>query len=97
MEPHKRNRLFRLLSGGLGAIVGYFYPLLIQEYLPLIGLTIGLFYFFGNQSINQKSEQKKGTDFSSYRWHFIIKILMGFLIGAALTSSLRLTMVYLEQ
>jgi uncharacterized membrane protein YfcA len=97
MEPHKRNRLFSLLSGGFGALVGYFYPLLVQGYLPLIGLAIGLLYFSGSHSANQKPQQKKVTDFSSYTWDFILKILMGFLIGAALTSSLRLTMVYLEQ
>ena len=43
IDIKRRNQLLSLIGGVVGAIVGYFYPALVQGYLPIIGIGVGLF------------------------------------------------------
>lgn len=97
IDIKRRNQLLSLIGGVVGAIVGYFYPALVQGYLPIIGIGVGLFYFFGSNSVNKNPDKKKVTDFNHYTWYVILRILMGFLVGSAITSTIVLTMDILEQ
>src|SRR5690625_5066858 len=97
MNKTTKNRIFSIISGIIGAIVGYFYPTVVQGYLPILGIGLGLFYFFASNSVNKNPDKKKVTDFTDYTWYTILQILMGFLVGGAITSTIVLTMDILEQ
>lgn len=97
MDIKKRNQLLSLAGGVVGAIVGYFYPMLVQGYLPILGIAVGIFYFFGSNSVNKNPDKKKITDFNNYTWYAILRTLMGFLVGSALTSTIVLTADILKQ
>ena len=97
MDIKKRNQLLSVAGGVIGAIAGYFYPALVQGYLPILGIGAGLFYFFGTNSVNKNPEKKRVTNFDEYAWYVVLRILMGFLVGGAITSTIVLTMDILEQ
>lgn len=97
MDVKRRNQLLSFTGGIVGAIVGYFYPMLVQGYLPILGIGVGIFYFFGANSVNKNPDKKKVTDFSDYTWYIILRIVMGFLVGSAITSTIVLTIDILEQ
>lgn len=88
MEAKTRNIVMSVIGGVVGSIVGYFYPELSQTILPVIGLGSGIFYFFGANSVNKNPDKKKVTDFSEYTWFGILRIIMGFLVGSAVVSTI---------
>lgn len=96
-DAKNRNRLFSILGGLIGAIVGYFYPNLVQGLLPILGIGIGLFYFFATNSVNKNPDKKKVTDFTNYTWYSIMRFFTGLLVGSAIVSTIILTMDIWEQ
>src|SRR5690625_6484 len=97
MDIKKRNQLLSLAGGIVGAIVGYFYPMLVQGYLPIFGIGVGIFYFFGANSVNKNPDIKKVTDFNDYTWYAIVSVVMGFLVVSDITSTIVLTVDILRQ
>jgi len=97
MKKTTRNRLFSILGGIVGAIIGWFYPTVVQGYLPILGIGIGIFYFFSANSVNKDPDAKKVTNFDDFTWYLILRIAMGLLIGGAITSTIVMTMDIFEQ
>lgn len=92
-----KNRILSIIGGIIGGIFGYFYPMIVQGYLPVLGIGIGIFYFFASNSVNKNPEKERVTDFSDYTWYSILRIMMGLLVGGAITSTIVLTADLLEQ
>src|SRR5690625_4397499 len=97
MDIKKRNQLLSLAGGIVGAIVGYFYPMLVQWYLSILGIGVGIFYFFGAYFVNKNTDKKKVSDFNEYTWYAILRVVMGFLVGSSITSTIVLTVDILRQ
>ena len=88
MDIKTRNRLIWVVGGIIGGLVGFFYPMLSQSILPIIGLGSGIFYFFGANSVNKNPDKKRVTDFSEYTWFAVLRVIMGFLVGSAIVSTI---------
>lgn len=88
MDITKKNRLYSILGGIIGGIIGYFYPIIVQGYLPILGIGLGIFYFLSINSVNKNPQKKNITDFSEFKWYPIFRILMGLLVGGAITSTI---------
>lgn len=88
MNIKTRNRVIWIVGAAIGSFVGFFYPMLSQGILPVIGLGSGIFYFFGAGSVNKDPNKKKVTDFAEYTWYAILRFVMGFLVGSAILSTI---------
>lgn len=97
MDTKTRNRVMNLLGGVVGAIIGYFYPMFFQNFLPVLGIGVGLFYFFASNSVNKDPNKKKVTDFTEFTWYMVLRTLLGFLVGGAIVSTIILTADIFEQ
>lgn len=97
MKKKTFNRVINLIGILIGATLAYFNPMFFQIYLPVIGIGLGLFYFFSTNSVNKNPAAKKVTDFQEYTWYSIYKLILGFLVGGAIVSTIILTIDAFEQ
>lgn len=91
MSKKWKRLLYQLLGFVVGIIFGLLRPESTQPMLPLIGIVVGIGYFF---ILRITSEQEKELDDVS--WFILIQMLMYFLIGSALSSSIILAMELMQ-
>lgn len=97
MSKKNINHMVNLLGMLIGGILAYFRPMFFQNYLPLIGIGVGLFYFFSTNSVNKNPNAKKITDYNGYLWYTFYKLIIGFLIGGTVVSTIVLSIDVFEQ
>lgn len=91
MNRKRMNQLFNIIGLLVGAVLGYFRPMFFQNYLPIMGIVLGLFYFFSTNSVNKNPNKKRITDYNGYLWYSFYKVMIGFLIGGTLLSTIVLS------
>lgn len=97
MSKKNINRAVNLLGMVIGGTLAYFRPMFFQNYLPIIGIGIGLFYFFSTNSVNKNPNVERITDYNGYLWFTFYKLIIGFLIGGTVVSTIVLSIDVLEQ
>lgn len=97
MSKKRINQLLNLIGLLSGGILAYFRPMFFQNYLPVMGIILGLFYFFSTNSINKNPHKKRITDYNDYLWYSIYKVMFGFLVGGTLVSTIVLSVEVIRE
>ena len=88
MISKRKRRLLQLLGFLVGIVFGLWRPQQVQLMLPILGITVGIGYFMlGRVATNNQ------TDLTNIKWFVPIQMIMYFVIGGAIGSSVHL---YLE-
>lgn len=87
MSTKWKRRLYQLFAFVFGIFFGLWRPQSTQNMLPLLGIIVGIGYFFLSRITSEK-----GRELEDIRWFLLIQMLMYFLIGGALSSSILLTL-----
>jgi len=85
MKLTSRDFLLQTFALGLGLILGFLFPVAINNMFPVLGITAGIGYFFVARRTFNK--QKQLTDSRAY---IIVTMLFKFIVGGAITSSILL-------
>lgn len=86
MSTKWKRRLYQLSSFLFGIVFGLWKPQLTQNMLPLLGIIVGIGYFFLSRITSER-----GKELDDIHWFLLIQMLMYFLIGGALSSTILLT------
>lgn len=89
MSAKTKRRLLQLLGFIIGLIFGWYRPLQVQSMLPLLGIGVGIGYFILSRSLDK---ERKLADIP---WLTPLQMVMYFIIGGALTSSITIALEYL--
>ncbi|MFC6463769.1 hypothetical protein ACFP65_01945 [Marinilactibacillus sp. GCM10026970] len=89
MISKKNRRLLQLLGFVIGISFGLWRPQQVQMMLPLLGITVGIGYFF----LSRVSMENK-TDLTEIKWFVPIQMIMYFVIGGAIGSSVHLYIAF---
>lgn len=97
MSKKRANQLFNLIGLLIGGVLAYFRPMFFQNYLPVMGIVLGLYYFFSTNSVNKNPYKKRITDYNNYTWYSIYKLMFGFLVGGTLVSTIVLSIEVIKE
>lgn len=89
MSAKTKRRLLQLLGFIIGLIFGWYRPMQVQSILPLLGIGVGIGYFILSRSLDN---ERKLADIP---WFIPLQMVMYFIIGGALTSSITIALEYL--
>lgn len=87
MISKSKRRLLQLLGFIIGLLFGLWRPQQVQLMLPVLGISVGIGYF-----LLSKVTTSKHKDLSEIRWFIPIQMIMYFIIGGAIGSSIYLYM-----
>ncbi|MFL2075387.1 hypothetical protein [Marinilactibacillus psychrotolerans] len=87
MISKSKRRLLQLLGFIIGLLFGLWRPQQVQLMLPVLGISVGIGYF-----LLSKVTINKHKDLSEIRWFIPIQMIMYFIIGGAIGSSIYLYM-----
>ncbi len=87
MISKSKRRLLQLLGFIIGLLFGLWRPQQVQLMLPVLGISVGIGYF-----LLSKVTTNKHKDLSEIRWFIPIQMIMYFIIGGAIGSSIYLYM-----
>lgn len=89
MSTKTKRRLLQLAGFLIGLVFGWYRPLQVQSMLPTLGIGVGIGYFILSRSLD------KERNLSDIPWYVPLQMVMYFIIGGAMTSSLTLALEYL--
>ena len=85
MSEKKKRRLFQLVGFLIGLAFGWIRPSQMQSMLPILGIGVGVGYFIFSQTVTDSERS-----ISDISWFIPLQMVMYFIIGGAITSSLYL-------
>ncbi|WP_161878319.1 hypothetical protein [Alkalibacterium sp. MB6] len=85
MPEKRKRRLFQLAGFLIGLAFGWIRPLQMQSMLPILGIGVGVGYFIFSQTATDNERP-----ISEISWFIPLQMVMYFIIGGAITSSLYL-------
>lgn len=77
----------QLLGFVIGTIFGLWRPQQVQSMLPILGITVGIGYF-----LLSRATMEKDKSLNDIKWFIPIQMIMYFVIGGAIGSSVYLYM-----
>lgn len=87
MSESNKRRLYQFFGFTVGAFFGYFRPIHIQRMFPLLGITVGISYF-----ILLKITSDPDKELSDIKWFIPVQMVLYFIIGGAISSSILLAL-----
>lgn len=84
MSAKWNRRALQLFGFLIGALFGLWRPETTQSILPIIGIGVGISYFFLSRQLNEEKEVEEIPGF------LLVQLFMYFLLGSALTSTILL-------
>lgn len=87
MSKKLKRRLLQLFGFIIGLIFGSINPTQIQQMFPALGITVGIGYF-----ITSRVADDKNKSLDDLAWFPLLQMIMYFIIGGAVSSSLLLAM-----
>lgn len=87
MTKKTKRRLLQLFGFIIGLIFGSINPTQIQQMFPALGITVGIGYF-----ITSRVADDKDKSLDDLAWFPLLQMIMYFIIGGAISSSLLLAM-----
>lgn len=87
MSEKWKRRLYQLFAFIIGLLFGLWRPQAMQNMLSFLGITVGIGYF-----ILLRITTENDRELEDISWFLLIQMLMYFLIGGALSSSILLTL-----
>lgn len=87
MSKKWKRRLLQLFGFIIGMILGAWRAETIHSVFPIIGISIGIGYFF---LLRQPTQN--GKEIEDIPWFTLLQMFTYFLIGAALSSGILLTL-----
>lgn len=87
MSEKWKRRLYQLFAFITGLLFGLWRPQATQNMLYFLGITVGIGYF-----ILLRITTENDRELEDISWFLLIQMLMYFLIGGALSSSILLTL-----
>lgn len=89
MSTKTKRRLLQLVGFLIGLVFGWYRPLQVQTMLPVLGIGVGIGYFVLSRSLDKEQA------LADIPWFIPLQMVMYFIIGGAITSSLTLALEYL--
>ncbi|MDZ7834767.1 MAG: hypothetical protein U5K84_04900 [Alkalibacterium sp.] len=87
MSQKKKRRILQLIGFITGLFFGYIRPYNMQSMLPILGIGVGIGYFIYSAKLADEENSSENT-----RWFTLIQMIMYFLIGGTLSSSILLAL-----
>lgn len=87
MSEKWQRRSIQTFAFLVGLLFGLFRPDDTQTVLPVIGIVVGIGYFFVARITTQQDKELEDIP-----WFLFIQMLMYFLIGSAITSTILLAL-----
>lgn len=87
MSKKWQRRSIQTFALLVGLLFGLFRPDATQTVLPIFGVVVGIGYFFVARITTQQNKELEDIP-----WFLFIQMLMYFLIGSAITSTILLTL-----
>ncbi|PRY83434.1 hypothetical protein [Alkalibacterium olivapovliticus] len=83
MSKKAKRRWLQLFGFLTGLLFGYFRAQQIQSLFPVLGISVGIGYF-----LLSKTASDKDKDLDDIAWFIPLQMIMYFIIGGALSSSI---------
>ncbi|SFC54681.1 hypothetical protein SAMN04488102_11014 [Alkalibacterium subtropicum] len=87
MSPKVKRRTLQFFGFIIGLVFGYFRPSQMQNLLPVLAIGVGIGYFIYSSSLSKEDDNVKET-----AWFPLVQMVMYFLIGGVLSSSILLAL-----
>lgn len=87
MSPKTKRRILQLFGFIIGLNFGYFRPSHMQSLLPILAIGVGISYFIYTSKLSDEE-----TSIEDIPWFPLVQMLMYFLIGGVLSSSILLAL-----
>lgn len=91
MSPKNKRRTLQLIGFLIGLTFGYFRPAHMQNLIPILAIGVGIGYFIFSTKIGNDDQS-----IDEITWFPLIQMIMYFLIGGVLSSSLLMSLRMLQ-